>query len=160
MGSRTAKAAGPKVRDWRLRTEDVPRARTISLRHVATEARELKRRLALYPEEPSSRPTNRAECAGAQRPCPFVSCRYHLYIDVNPRNGSIKLNFPDVEVWDMTDTCALDVADRGGSTFDEVGAAMNLTRQRVDQIQVQGLAKLDRGREQLLAWWDGKDERR
>jgi hypothetical protein len=31
-----------------------------------------------------------------------------LYIDVHPVRGSIKVNFPDVEVWEMTDTCALD----------------------------------------------------
>lgn len=27
-------------------------------------------------------------------PCPFVSCRHHLYLDVNPETGAIKVNFP------------------------------------------------------------------
>ena len=77
-----------------------------------------------------------------ERPCPFVACKYHLYIDVHPVRGSIKINFPDVEVWEMTDTCALDIADRGGITLEEVGQIMNLTRERVRQLETQGLAKL------------------
>jgi hypothetical protein len=78
-----------------------------------------------------------------ERPCPFVACKYHLYIDVHPVRGSIKVNFPDVEVWEMTDTCALDIADRGGITLEEVGQIMNLTRERVRQLETQGLAKLE-----------------
>jgi DNA-directed RNA polymerase sigma subunit (sigma70/sigma32) len=58
--------------------------------------------------------------------------------------GSIKINFPDLEVWEMTDTCALDIADRGGITLEEVGEIMNLTRERVRQVETQGLAKLER----------------
>jgi hypothetical protein len=76
------------------------------------------------------------------RPCPFVSCKHHLYLDVSARTGAIKLNFPDLEVWEMTETCALDVADRGGTTLEEVGAIMNLTRERIRQVEVKGLAKL------------------
>ena len=76
------------------------------------------------------------------RPCPFVSCQHHLYLDVSARTGAIKLNFPDLEVWDMTESCALDVADRGGTTLEEVGAIMNLTRERIRQVEVKGLAKL------------------
>jgi hypothetical protein len=71
-----------------------------------------------------------------------VACKYHLYIDVHPVRGSIKINFPDVDVWEMTDTCALDIADRGGITLEEVGQIMNLTRERVRQLETQGLARL------------------
>jgi DNA-directed RNA polymerase sigma subunit (sigma70/sigma32) len=42
----------------------------------------------------------------------------------------------------MTDTCALDIADRGGITLEEVGEIMNLTRERVRQVETAGLAKL------------------
>jgi hypothetical protein len=42
----------------------------------------------------------------------------------------------------MSETCALDVADRGGTTLEEVGAIMNLTRERIRQVEVKGLAKL------------------
>lgn len=80
-------------------------------------------------------PATRAECAGGQRPCPFVSCKYHLYLDVNPRTGTIKLNFPDLEVWELPETCALDVADRGEQTLAQIGALLNRTRERVRQIE-------------------------
>jgi Sigma-70, region 4 len=116
------------------------RARTISIRRLSKA--ELNRGRAMYPEEEYWRPQSRAECADMERPCPFVSCKYHLYIDVHPVRGSIKINFPDVEVWEMTDTCALDIADRGGITLEEVGEIMNLTRERVRQLETQGLAKL------------------
>lgn len=116
------------------------RARTISIRRLSKA--ELNRGKAMYPEEEYWRPQMRSECIDMERPCPFVSCKYHLYIDVHPVRGSIKINFPDVEVWEMTDTCALDIADRGGITLEEVGEIMNLTRERVRQLETQGLAKL------------------
>jgi len=58
-----------------------------------------------------------------------------LYLDVNERTGSIKLNFPDLEVWELPETCALDIADRGGITLEEVGEIMNLTRERIRQLE-------------------------
>jgi hypothetical protein len=124
----------------RRRRRSRARARTISIRRLSKA--ELNRGRALYPEEDYWRPTTRAQCADMERPCPFVSCKYHLYIDVHPVRGSIKINFPDVEVWEMTDTCALDIADRGGITLEEVGEIMNLTRERVRQLETQGLARL------------------
>ena len=75
------------------------------------------------------------------RPCPFVSCSHHLYLDVNPETGAIKLNFPHLEVWEMAETCSLDVADRGGITLEEVGAILNLTRERIRQVEVRGLSQ-------------------
>ncbi|MDB4986783.1 MAG: DNA-binding protein AsgB [Myxococcaceae bacterium] len=116
------------------------RARTISIRRLSKTELNLGR--MMYPEEQYWRPESRGECADMERPCPFVSCKYHLYIDVHPVRGSIKINFPDIEVWEMTDTCALDIADRGGITLEEVGEIMNLTRERVRQVETQGLAKL------------------
>src|SRR5207248_11348945 len=82
------------------------------------------------------------DCAIGPRPCPYVSCKFNLYVNVNPRTGSVKMNFPDKELWEIGDTCALDVADRGGITLEEVGAIMNLTRERVRQLETRGLEKL------------------
>jgi len=122
------------------RKRDV-RARTISVKRMTKRELELGR--MLYPEEQVDRPVTRAECGAGERPCPFVSCKHHLYLDVSARTGAIKLNFPDLEVWEMVETCALDVADRGGTTLEEVGAIMNLTRERIRQVEVKGLAKLE-----------------
>jgi hypothetical protein len=125
----------------RSRRKREVRARTISVKRMTKRELELGR--MLYPDvEDVAKPRTRAECVGSERPCPFVSCKHHLYLDVSARTGAIKLNFPDLEVWEMTETCALDVADRGGTTLEEVGAIMNLTRERIRQVEVKGLAKL------------------
>lgn len=137
------------------RKRDV-RARTISVKRLSKA--ELERGRLLYPEDTATiRPKSRAECLDGPRPCPFVSCAHHLYLDVSPRTGAIKLNFPDLEVWEMTETCALDVADRGGTTLEEVGAIMNLTRERIRQVEVKGLAKLQ-ALEDMSALRDYVDE--
>jgi hypothetical protein len=117
------------------------RARTISVKRMTKRELELGR--LLYPDAEVERPETRADCANGERPCPFVSCKHHLYLDVSARTGAIKLNFPDLEVWEMTETCALDISDRGGTTLEEVGAIMNLTRERIRQVEVKGLAKLE-----------------
>jgi len=130
----------------RSRRKRAVRARTISVKRMTK--RELEIGRLLYPEtEAVPHPRTRAECASGMRPCPFVSCKHHLYLDVSAKTGAIKLNFPDLEVWDMTETCALDVSDRGGTTLEEVGAIMNLTRERIRQVEVKGLAKLEALRE-------------
>jgi hypothetical protein len=103
---------------------------------------ELRIGALLYPPVDEPRPSMRSECRGEARPCPWVACKYHLYLDVNPETGSIKLNFPDLEPWDLPETCALDVAERGGITLEEVGEIMNLTRERIRQVEVRGLIKL------------------
>jgi hypothetical protein len=87
-------------------------------------------------------PLTRGDCADGPRPCPLVSCRYHLALDMDPRRGSIKLNFPDLEIWEMPETCALDVADRGGETLEAVGELLNVTRERARQLQGIAVRKL------------------
>ncbi len=133
-------APDSEERRGRRKRRSRARARTISIRRLSKA--ELNRGRELYPETDYWKPKTRAECKDMERPCPFVSCKYHLYIDVHPVRGSIKLNFPDVEIWEMTETCALDVADRGGITLEEVGEIMNLTRERVRQVETAGLARL------------------
>ena len=133
-------AAPDGEKETRRKRRSRARARTISIRRLSKA--ELNRGKELYPEMDYWRPKTRGECADMERPCPFVSCKYHLYIDVHPVRGSIKVNFPDLEVWEMTDTCALDIAGRGGITLEDVGAIMNLTRERVRQLETAGLSKL------------------
>ena len=140
----------------RSRRKRAVRARTISVKRMTKRELELGR--LLYPDmEEEPRPITREACAGGERPCPYVSCKHHLFLDVSARTGAIKLNFPDLEVWDMNETCALDVADRGGTTLEEVGAIMNLTRERIRQVEVKGLAKLQALKD-MLALRDYVDE--
>ena len=132
------------ARGTRLDMDDLkrerPKSRTIPTRRL-TRA-EIQEGIALQDDMDYRRPTHRSECVDGVRPCPFVACKHHLYLDVNPVTGSIKINFPEMEVWEMRDTCALDIADRGGITLEEVGAIMNLTRERIRQVEVSGLEKL------------------
>jgi hypothetical protein len=116
------------------------RSKTIAPKRLTRDERRLAQEL-VYPED-VARPHTREECLAMPRPCPFVSCEHHLYLDVNPDSGAIKLNFPHLEVWEMAETCSLDVADRGGITLEDVGAILNLTRERIRQVEVRGLVKI------------------
>lgn len=118
------------------------RSKTIAPKRLTKDELRQMEVLAQFSQVP--RPRSRKECASGIRPCPFVSCRHHLYLDVNEEKGSLKLNFPDLEVWELPETCSLDVADRGGMTLEEVGEIMNLTRERIRQVEVRGLVELKR----------------
>ncbi len=137
-------AAQPEVAKIRLKVRPSAdgrvRSKTIAPKRLTRDERRLAQEL-VYPED-VDRPQTRAECSNMERPCPFVSCSHHLYLDVNPESGAIKLNFPHLEVWEMAETCSLDVADRSGITLEEVGAILNLTRERIRQVEVRGLYKI------------------
>ena len=90
------------------------------------------------------RPACRAECADVPRPCPFVSCRHNLYLDVNETTGTIKFNHPDIEPDEMGQSCALDVADEGGITLEEAALVLGLTRERIRQLETIALRKAHR----------------
>lgn len=84
------------------------------------------------------RPRTRAECRDGVRPCPFVGCKWHLGLDL-ARNGQDLLLPRDREPWEVEETCVLDVAERVYANDEEpplaeVGAALGLRKQRVDQI--------------------------
>lgn len=120
------------------RTRMGARKVTLSLRRASKA--ELQRLRELNDAETTieERPRRRADCqsggSNAERPCPWASCRYHLAVDVQA-SGALTINFPDREIDELLDTCALDVAERGGLTREDVAARMNLTRERVRQLE-------------------------
>lgn len=67
------------------------------------------------------------------RPCPWNTCRYHV-------------EHPEV-------SCALDVADRGGATLEEVGEYIGVTRERIRQIEAGLMLKLKKNLR--LSSWNG-----
>jgi len=128
-------------------------------------------RLGIIPPTPDSEGGDGLpDGINCQRPCPYVSCKHHLYVDVNDRTGGLKVSFPHYGVEEMSSlsvetlaslgeaeraailerhgpgalqpSCALDVADHRDSTLEEVGKFMGVTRERIRQIESVALAKV------------------
>jgi hypothetical protein len=130
------------------------RARTVAQRRGSKE--ELSPGCALpYPDD-VERPLIRLDCLpggiNAERPCPFAACRHHLLLDVMPTTGSLKLLHAHDDPALLAETCALDVADRGEHTLYELAAVLNVTRERVRQIQDAAIAKIPEERWRELGW--------
>lgn len=106
------------------------------------------------------RPKYRSQCRNGPRPCPWVGCRYHLYLEVTDA-GTIRwthieedslhrraipiediLRLVDKTFDDGYPTCSLDLAEQGGMTLEDVGGTMHLTRERIRQIEAKALIKL------------------
>ncbi len=94
----------------------------------------------------ADRPKKRGDCVNGERPCPWVACKHHLYLDVNPDTNSIKIAHPNKEPWELDETCALDIADRGGVTLEEVGLAINVSRERARQIESKAVERISKAK--------------
>lgn len=129
----------------------MPSPRTTGLRVVGPryllldEVAEGKRlsSIGAFDDLDAARPRTRGDCLpggrNEARPCPFIGCRHHLYSHVNP-SGSLALQYGEIE--DLDETCALDVAARGGITLERVGELLGITRSRVQQIEERLLRKV------------------
>lgn len=124
----------------RSRAKHPRRARTVSMKRMTRRDLEIGR--LMYPEPIQWRPRRRRDCESGCRPCPFVACKYNLYLDVLPSTGAIKFNFPDLEPHEMVYSCALDEAERGGLTLEDAGDRLNVTRERLRQIEVRIRARV------------------
>ena len=80
----------------------------------------------------SGRPVKRADCLEGPRPCPHSRCRYHLQREI----AEDKLPEAPIE------TCALDLADRGRNTLEEIAPHMGVSRERIRQMEAEALRKL------------------
>ena len=88
-----------KIRRKVKKTDGRVRSKTIAAKRLTREEKRVSE-LLVYPDD-VQRPTTREQCKTMARPCPFVSCTHHLYLDVNPETGAIKLNFPHLEPWEI-----------------------------------------------------------
>ena len=150
MPSSEARAASAAIRErldpWKMRSAQQRQRARVAVFEAEAEA-------ASFIEQ-FERPRTRGDClpggCNEQRPCPWAGCAHHLYLDADPVTGQLKLNAPDLELDQMAETCSLDVAERDdGCTLEEVGEIMNLTRERIRQIEVSGLIKIKVGLRQL-----------
>lgn len=147
--SRRAREVRKSTMGLRHITKAALRAGALSLRDFGCTAED-------YKALDEQRPRTRGDCVDAPRPCPYVACRHHLYLDATDAGG-ITLNFPDLEPEDLVESCSLDVAESGVQKLEEVGALMNITRERVRQIQEKAEERLKKRRQ--LADWEGHESR-
>jgi hypothetical protein len=91
------------------------------------------------------RPKKFSECK--RGPCPWVGCRFHLFLEVNEETGFIKLNHPNLQPEDLKEPCALRVQRKVQKTGEEtslkrVARLLNVTDERVRQIENTAIEKL------------------
>jgi Sigma-70, region 4 len=108
--------------------------------------RRLLRQEAIEPAEARraalARPRTRDDCRDGPRPCPWTSCRHHLGLDVTT-SGAIDYPSNGLEPWELAETCALDIAERGDPlTLDQVARILGISRQRVHQVERMALLHL------------------
>ncbi len=71
------------------------------------------------------RPRRRNHCRNGIRPCPFASCQFNLLARVDP-DGLAHWRQPDRLPWQAEETCALDVAERGGCGDQDLAALLGV----------------------------------
>jgi hypothetical protein len=114
--------------------------KTVALKYMQLKEVRIRNQLELFEFElkwlDAYRPKMRVECMSAERPCPWALCRYNMYLDVN-ESGSLHYNFPGKEIWEIPPecSCVLDIAERGEMTLEQCAKILNLTRERIRQIE-------------------------
>jgi hypothetical protein len=81
-------------------------------------------------------PKTRGECVNAQRPCPHIQCRHHIVGEIarHPDFEAAVAAFEARDEAGCTETCALDVADKGEHSAPYIATLMGISKQRVHQI--------------------------
>jgi hypothetical protein len=100
------------------------------------------------PRDPDA-PKKRSDCLKS-RPCPFVACRYNLYLDVL-ENGSIKFNHKGKSPLEVPpdQSCVFDcIKDQQGLTFREIAKLLGgVSRERIRQINDKAIEHLEAKRD-------------
>ena len=92
------------------------------------------------------RPRTRGECADVPRPCPWASCRHSLLVDIDAHGHA-----HEVEIPDESTACALDIADGGESTLEDIAELAGVTRERIRQIEAKAFEAIRGRRGKVLA---------
>lgn len=96
------------------------------------------------------RPRTRADCEGVPRPCPFVSCRWNLYLDVD-EGGRIVIPDAETPLEERRYSCALDVIEDNpdGVELTELAGITGFTREQLARIEEHGRVRI--GADERLA---------
>ncbi len=110
---------------------------------------------ALHNPELVPMPATRAECppvgGDGRRRCVALRCGYHLALDTSEVHGAITINapfvfdadgVPDLDLDALPYVCALDAAEAGGLSLEQVGFALGVTRERIRQIEARAEQRL------------------
>src|SRR3990167_1866788 len=111
------------------------RPRSLSRKQVEEDVAAFQARFEIVPYD---RPRTRGDCIDGPRPCPYALCKYHLGYEIL-KSGALFQRFADSALGVGAESCALDVADRGGTTLEEVAQLCGVTRERIRQIEEKAL---------------------
>jgi hypothetical protein len=81
----------------------------------------------------------RGACRRLPGPCPHAVCRFNL---TSERRDSRGAKPAEVHPPVVREACALEAAEQGGMTLEEIAMRLCLTRERVRQIELGALKKL------------------
>lgn len=96
-------------------------------------------------------PKKRSECP-IERPCPWVSCKYHMCFDIKYAYGKEKIcfYFKENEDWKKKDTCLFDIIKPGEiMTYKEIGSYFGLSKEAIRQIINKALEKIKENTEMI-----------
>jgi len=83
------------------------------------------------------RPKTRGDCKNGPRPCRRISCKHHMvwgFYHKRPWPEFTNDQMVDL-IFSLSDTCTLDVADRGEHTLREIGDIIGVTRECIRQTE-------------------------
>lgn len=75
----------------------------------------------------ATRPVKRSDCQDGPRPCPWAGCRYHLQLDLVPKQKTEEVQENPGFEWGQ-ESCALDVAEAGPLTSREIAPLLGLSQ--------------------------------
>lgn len=92
------------------------------------------------PDTKNKIPNTRGDCINGARPCPHITCKYHLYNDVSEYCQSIATPAP--MLCNMCETCALDIAEEGGMSTQQVANLIGVSEWFVRYACNKGMKKM------------------
>src|SRR5450432_1943513 len=114
---------GPRPRS--LGTARITRAERAELARDEAELR----RSGIY----RLRPRRVGECPPTNIPCPWVGCRFHLFLEVDDLTHAVKSTHPGLDYDQIPETCSLRLAAGApeGMTLEAIGRYMNVTLESI-----------------------------